>query len=114
MNDLLAESLANQPWLSLLTFLPLVGAFGIALRQMMAKRGAAGEISAAEQAQIDSVSRRVAMLFTLGAFVVSVFIYVLITTLHSAAISSSSMSNGSAAAFPTKWASTAYRSFSSC
>ena len=76
MNDLLAESLASQPWLSLLTFLPLVGALGIALRQMMAKRDAAGEISAAEQAQIDSVSRRVAMLFTIGAFVVSVFIYV--------------------------------------
>jgi len=76
MNELVAESLASQPWLSLLTFLPLIGALGIALRQMMAKRGADGAIPAAEQAQIDAIARRVAMLFTAGAFAVSVFIYV--------------------------------------
>ncbi len=76
MNELVTESLATQPWLSLLTFMPLIGAFGIALRQMMAKHGATGEIGADEQRQIDSVSRRVAMLFTVGVFVVSVFIFV--------------------------------------
>jgi NADH-quinone oxidoreductase subunit M len=76
MNELVAESLAGQPWLSLLTFLPLIGAFGIALRQMMAKRGADGEIGAAEQKQIDKVSRNVAFLFTFGALAVSVFIFV--------------------------------------
>ncbi|MCB2114660.1 MAG: NADH-quinone oxidoreductase subunit M [Parvularculaceae bacterium] len=76
MNDLLAESLASQHWLSLLTFLPLVGAAAIALRQAMARRGADGEILAKDQAQIDTVARTVAMLFTVGAFVVSVFVYV--------------------------------------
>ena len=75
MNELVAESLASQPWLSFLTFLPLIGAIGIALRQMMAKRAADGATAAAEQAQIDAIARRVAMLFTLGAFIVSVFIY---------------------------------------
>ncbi|NWG92969.1 MAG: NADH-quinone oxidoreductase subunit M, partial [Parvularculaceae bacterium] len=73
---MIAENLASQPWLSLLTFLPVIGAFGIALRQMLAKRDAKGEIAADEQAQIDTVARNVAMLFTLGAFAVSVFIYV--------------------------------------
>ncbi len=75
MNELMTESLASQPWLSLLTFLPLIGAFGIALRQMIARKGADGEIAAAEQAQIDQISRLVALLFTGGAFVVSIIIY---------------------------------------
>ena len=75
MNELITESLAAQPWLSWLTFMPLIGAFGIALRQMMAKRDANGEIGAAELAQIDAISRRVAMLFAIGVFVVSLFIY---------------------------------------
>lgn len=75
MNDLVAESLAGQPWLTMLTFGPLIGAFAIALRQMMAKRGANGEIIAADQLQIDKVSRQVALLFTLGAFAVSILVY---------------------------------------
>ncbi len=75
MNELITESLAAQPWLSWLTFMPLFGAFGIALRQMMAKRDANGEIGTAELAQVDAISRRVAMLFTVGAFIVSLFIY---------------------------------------
>ncbi len=76
MNELATEALATQPWLSWLTFMPLIGAFGIALRQMMAKRNADGVIGATELTQIDAISRRVAMLFTVGAFIVSVFIYV--------------------------------------
>jgi NADH-quinone oxidoreductase subunit M len=76
VNEVAAQSLASQPWLSLLTFLPLVGALAIAIRQMTAKREANGAISAAEQAQIDTVSRRLAMLFTGGAFFLSVFITV--------------------------------------
>lgn len=75
MNELVTESLAAQPWLSFLTFLPLVGAIGIALRQMMARRTANGDIAADEQAQVDTIARRVALLFTFGAFVVSVSIY---------------------------------------
>jgi NADH-quinone oxidoreductase subunit M len=76
MNEIAAQTLASQPWLSLLTFLPLVGALAIALRQMTAKREANGDIGAYEQASIDAVSRRIAMLFTFGAFILSVFITV--------------------------------------
>ncbi|MDZ7627235.1 MAG: NADH-quinone oxidoreductase subunit M [Parvularculaceae bacterium] len=76
MNEIAAQSLADQPWLSLLTFLPLVGALAIAIRQMTAKREANGAVGAAEQASIDLVSRRLAMLFTLGAFFLSIFLTV--------------------------------------
>ncbi len=76
MNEIAAQSLSAQPWLSLLTFLPIAGALAIAIRQMTAKREANGAIAAAEQAQIDAVSRRLAMLFTLGAFFLSIFITV--------------------------------------
>ncbi len=76
MNEIAAQGLSDQPWLSLLTFLPLVGALAIALRQITAKREANGAVGANEQASIDSVSRRIAMLFTLGAFILSVFITV--------------------------------------
>ncbi|MFN0022281.1 MAG: NADH-quinone oxidoreductase subunit M [Parvularculaceae bacterium] len=76
MNEIGAQSLADQPWLSLLTFLPLAGAIAISIRQMAAKREANGAVSAAEQLQIDAVSRRLAMLFTLGAFLLSVFVAV--------------------------------------
>ncbi|HBS33929.1 MAG TPA: NADH-quinone oxidoreductase subunit M [Parvularcula sp.] len=76
MNDVAAQSLAGQPWLSLLTFLPLVGALAIAIRQITAKREANGAISEGEQSQIDTISRRLAMLFTGGAFFLSVFIAV--------------------------------------
>ena len=75
MNEIVTEGLAAQPWLSMLTFLPLVGAFGIALRQMMVRRDAKGEIGAAEQAQVDRVARNVALLFTVGAFFFSLFVY---------------------------------------
>ncbi len=76
MNEVAAQSLAAQPWLSLLTFLPLAGAIAIAIRQMTAKREANGNIGAAEQAQIDAVSRRLGMLFTLGALFLSIFVTV--------------------------------------
>ncbi len=76
MNEIAAQGLSDQPWLSLLTFLPLVGALSIALRQITAKREANGAVGANEQASIDAVSRRIAMLFTLGAFILSVFITV--------------------------------------
>ncbi len=76
MNEIAAQSLADQPWLSLLTFLPIAGALAVVIRQMTARREADGAIGPVEQAQIDAVSRRLAMLFTLGAFFLSVFITV--------------------------------------
>lgn len=71
----MTESIAQQPWLSLLTFLPLLGAFGIMLRRFMARTGIDGKLEPRDQEQIDQVSRNVALMFTLGTFFVSVFVY---------------------------------------
>lgn len=75
MNDLMTETLSGQPLLSILTFMPLIGAIGIALRQMMAKRDAGGEIGAVELARIEQVARDIAKLFTVGAFALSLYIF---------------------------------------
>jgi NADH-quinone oxidoreductase subunit M len=69
------ESFAEQPWLSLITFLPLIGAIGVALRRMSAKTDANGVVDPKEDAQIALVARRVAMLFTIGTLLVAVFVY---------------------------------------
>ena len=71
----MTETLASQPWLSMLTFLPLLGVLLIAARRGFARRDANGQISAEETAQIDNIARRVALLFTAGIFVWSLFIY---------------------------------------
>ena len=71
----MTESLATQPWLSFLTFLPLFGALVIALRRAMTKKDANGGIDPQEQEQVDAVARRVAMLATLAALALSVFVY---------------------------------------
>jgi NADH-quinone oxidoreductase subunit M len=71
----MTESLAAQPWLSLLTFLPLIGALGIAARRLMARTDINGALDPHEQEQVDNVARRVALLFTVGTFLVSVFVY---------------------------------------
>jgi NADH-quinone oxidoreductase subunit M len=70
------ESVADQPWLSLITFLPLIGVLGIAVRRATARLDADGQIDAREQAEIDRVARRVALLFTGGTFVLATFVYV--------------------------------------
>ena len=69
------ESTAQQPWLSLLTFLPLLGALGIMLRRFMARTGADGKLEPRDQEQVDNVARNVALMFTTGTFLVSVFVY---------------------------------------
>jgi len=76
MNELVTESLAGQPWLSILTFMPLLGALLIGLRQMWAKRGANGEILDADQKQINAVARQVALLFTVSIFALSLLVYI--------------------------------------
>ena len=72
----MTESLSTGPWLSLLTFLPLIGVFAIMLRRLMARTDADGALSETEQLQVDMMSRRVALIFTIGAFLLSVFIYI--------------------------------------
>ena len=71
----MTESIAQNPWLSLLTFLPLIGVLGIVVRRMTARTDPYGVIEEAEQEQIDNVARRVALFFTGGVFFVSVFVY---------------------------------------
>jgi NADH-quinone oxidoreductase subunit M len=73
----MTESFAAQPWLSLLTFMPLIGALCIMLRRMMSRTNDEGVVDAREQAQIDTVARWVALTFTVGAFIVSLGVYAL-------------------------------------
>ncbi|MEM8773062.1 MAG: NADH-quinone oxidoreductase subunit M [Pseudomonadota bacterium] len=73
----MTESFAEQPWLTLLTFAPLVGAFCIMLRRMIAKTDETGAIVEKEQAQVDNVAKWVALAFTVGAFLVSLGVYAL-------------------------------------
>ncbi len=73
----MTESFAQQPWLSLVTFLPLVGAFVIALRRMMVRADDNGVLDPKEQAQLDSIARYVALSFTVGTFLVSLGVFVL-------------------------------------
>ena len=74
---MITESIAGQPWLSLITFTPLVGALCIMLRRMMSRVGDDGAIAASESAQVDNVARWVALIFTGGAFLVSLGVYAL-------------------------------------
>ena len=70
----MTESVADQPWLSLLTFLPMLGVLSIALRRWTARRDSTGAIEAAEQVRLDMDVKRVALIFTGGVFLVSVFL----------------------------------------
>ncbi len=71
------ESFAQQPWLSLVTFAPMIGALCIILRRMMSRTDETGAVDVKEQAQIENVARWVALSFTVGTFLVSVGVYVL-------------------------------------
>ena len=71
----MTETFAAQPWLSLITFLPLVGVLGIAGRRMMTRPNAAGVLEPKEREQVDTVARQVALLFTGGTFLVSLFVF---------------------------------------
>ncbi|WP_425407938.1 NADH-quinone oxidoreductase subunit M [Hyphococcus sp.] len=73
----MTESFANQPWLTLVTFTPLIGALCIMLRRAMLKTNDDGSVSDDEQAQMDNVARWVAMVFAAGTFLVSLFVYAL-------------------------------------
>ncbi|MEM9170426.1 MAG: NADH-quinone oxidoreductase subunit M [Pseudomonadota bacterium] len=71
----MTESFASQPWLSLLTFLPMIGVAGILLRRMTAKLEPSGELDPEERVRIDGVSKNVALMFTVGTFLVSMLVY---------------------------------------
>ena len=73
----MTESFANQPWLSLIVFAPLIGALCIAARRLMARADDNGVIEPKELAQVENVARWVALTFTAGTFLVSLFVYTL-------------------------------------
>ena len=74
---MITESFAAQPWLTLITFTPLIGAICIMLRRMMSRTGDDGSVSKEEQAQVDNVARWVALGSTVGAFILSLGVYAL-------------------------------------
>ncbi|MEE2692397.1 MAG: NADH-quinone oxidoreductase subunit M [Pseudomonadota bacterium] len=67
----------EQPWLSLITFLPLVGAVAIAVRRLGARADQNGDLEPREQQQLDSIARKVALFFTVGTFLVSALVFTL-------------------------------------
>ena len=71
----MTETAATQPWLSLMIFLPLLGALGIALRRAMARRDLNGLVDKKEEANINAVARQLSLLFTTGVLLVSVFVF---------------------------------------
>jgi len=66
---------STAPWLSLITFAPLLGAIFIIIGRQFARRGANYEIEPAEKEQIEIRSRWIALGFTLITFAISIFIY---------------------------------------
>ncbi len=71
----MTETLADAPWLSLLTFAPLLGAIFIIFQRMMARRDEAGQIEANELVQVENRSKWIALGFTLITFVISIFVF---------------------------------------
>ncbi len=72
----MTETLASQPWLSLITFLPLLGALLIPASRIGRPVDADGQMSAKDQDLADKVARNIALLFTLMNFVLSVVVYI--------------------------------------
>ncbi len=71
------ESFAAQPWLSLLTFAPLIGALFIVASRMMAKKNDDGVIAGPDLEQVERNARMIALAFTVGAFLISLGVFAL-------------------------------------
>ena len=72
---MITESFAQQPWLSFTVFAPILGAILIAVARVMARTDDNGVIAEKDREQLNSNARRVAMITTLGVFVVSLVAY---------------------------------------
>jgi len=72
----MTESIATTPWLSLMIFLPLIGVLSLIGLRMMARTGQDGRLEKSEEERIDRNARFIALLFTVGTFLVSLFIYI--------------------------------------
>lgn len=71
------ESSADQPWLTMLVFMPLAGVLAIFLRRLMASRDGDGRVSDDEQAQVDHAAKVTALVVTSVVFLLSVRIFFL-------------------------------------
>ena len=71
------ESFSDQPWLTMLTFLPLVGALAIIVRRVIARKDDNGAIVAEEQRQVDNAARFAALVVTSVVFLFSLGVYAL-------------------------------------
>ncbi len=68
---------AAQPWLSLLTFAPMIGAMFIVISRMMAKKNDDGVIAGPDLEQVERNARIIALAFTVGAFLISLGVFAL-------------------------------------
>lgn len=73
----MTESFADQPWLTMLTFAPLIGALAIIIRRMIARKDDDGAITAEEQPQVDNAARIAALAVTSIVFLLSLGVYAL-------------------------------------
>ena len=71
----MTQTFATAPWLTLLTFAPLLGAAFIIVRRFLARKDHEGKIFEEELEQIELRSKWIALGFTLVTFVLSVVIY---------------------------------------
>lgn len=71
----MTESFAGQPWLTFITFAPLLGAVLIAILRMGAKKNDDGTLTAADLAQVEKNSKWTALWTTTIVFLVSLLAY---------------------------------------
>ncbi|NOX93840.1 MAG: NADH-quinone oxidoreductase subunit M [Alphaproteobacteria bacterium] len=71
------ESFAAQPWLSMLTFAPLLGAAFIIISRMLVRKDDNGVITGVDLEQIEKNAKWIALAFTGGVFFVSLGVYAL-------------------------------------
>ena len=76
----MTESFANQPWLSFITFAPLVGALFIIAARMVARKNDDGSIAAEDLGTVERNARIIALVFTSATFLLSLGAYALYDT----------------------------------
>ncbi len=73
----MTQTFADQPWLTMLTFAPLIGVIAIVISRMIARKDDDGAIVAEEQAQVDNAARIAALVVTSIVFLFSLGVYAL-------------------------------------
>ncbi len=71
----MTESFATQPWLTMVTFAPLVGALFIIAARLVAKKNAEGVIEGDALVQLDRSAKVIALGATVVTFAISLLVY---------------------------------------